>query len=307
MIIFRDFPSPVETDGITHVCIGFFDGLHRGHLEVIHTFGKNESLSGTCLMSFWPHPQAILYPQSAPRLLMGLEHKLDSLQQLGVAHTLIVPFDDAFASQSADEFLSSLGNSFPTLQRLSVGMNFRFGHRREGTPDVLREWCRKHSVRFRCPALVRYGDETISSSRIREAIKQGRLREAGEMLGHDYEIYGNVIEGDGRGRQLGFPTANLEVGQILLPPAGVYGGSLNIDGRDYACAVHIGPRPTVDSMSNVSQTHVEVHILDYDGDLYGQPLKVRPKMKLREMIKFDSLTELVAQIKLDVEQVRNLL
>lgn len=304
MIIFRDFPSTPQSEGIQHICIGFFDGLHRGHLRVIYAFGGVESLSRSCLVTFWPHPQSILLPDSAPRLLMSLEQKIDCLEDIGFSHTLIIPFDPGFAQKSADQFLSLLRAGFPDLQHLSVGMNFRFGRKREGTPDLLRSWCLEHGIQFCCPELVLHDGEPVSSSRIREAVRDGRLSEATKLLGHPHELFGKVIRGDGRGRLLGFPTANLHTDDILLPPDGVYAGTAILDDRSYACAINIGPRPTVDTTTTLQSSKIEVHLLDFDKNIYGRTLKIRPEVKLREQIKFDSTRKLSEQIRHDIESVR---
>jgi riboflavin kinase/FMN adenylyltransferase len=305
VIVFRDFPSPEEAKGITHLSLGFFDGLHRGHVQVIEAAAGASPVSSSCLMTFWPHPQSVLYPDASPRLLMGLEQKIEAVGQLGLSSMVIVPFDKKFSCQSAERFLTTLRERFPSLRHLSVGPNFRFGHQREGTPEVLQEWCNDGGINFHCPPLLTQDGHSISSSRIRSAITNGDLDHASSMLGYPYGIWGRVVRGDGRGRILGYPTVNLETEEVILPPDGVYSGMVTIQKITYTCAINIGARPTVDSVDGGKAARVEAHILDFDGDLYGHALTIQPRSKIREQIKFESKEALTRQIQQDVQLIRD--
>jgi riboflavin kinase/FMN adenylyltransferase len=275
-------------------------------VQVIKAFGEQWALDSSCLITFWPHPQSILFPDQSPKLLMSIDHKLHAFTQLDIAYTLIVPFDNHFSTWSAQQFLDSIETSFPNLERLSVGENFRFGNRREGTTDTLKYWCHQHGIDFRCPELVLHEDEPISSSRIRTAILAGDLEHASEMLGYPYELFGQVIQGDGRGRTLGIPTANLKLDSHILPPEGVYAGKTIIDHVPYRSAINIGSRPTIEEHGESPPSELETHVIDFDGDLYGQNLIVQPIKRLRSQTKFDTPEELKDQITHDIQQVRDL-
>jgi riboflavin kinase/FMN adenylyltransferase len=264
--------------------VGTFDGVHRGHLRVIDA-ARRAGLR-TTVLTFDPHPRAVL--GGRVELLATLERRLELLADAGVEDVLVLRFDEELASLSADAFadrmLRRIGAS-----TVAAGETFRFGHGREGDLDLLE----RLGFDVRRVPLV----EHVSSSRVRELVHAGETQRAANLLGRPPEVEGIVVRGDGRGHALGFPTANLDVPDgLLVPPDGVYAGRT----RDRRAAVSIGTNPHFDGV----ERRVEAHLLDFDGDLYGERLVVEVWSPLREQRRFDSLEALVAAIGDDVSRTR---
>jgi riboflavin kinase / FMN adenylyltransferase len=269
------------------VAVGTFDGVHRGHLRVIDA-ARRAGLR-TAVVTFDPHPRAVL--GGRVELLATLERRLELLADTGVEDVLVLPFDTGLASLSAEEFAEQMlrGSGAETI---TAGDTFRFGRGREGDLDLL---ARLGFDVCRVPLV-----ENVSSSRVRELLHAGELERAATLLGRPPELEGIVVRGDGRGRELGFPTANLDVPQgLLVPPDGVYAG-WTLDRR---AAVSIGTNPHFEGV----ERRVEAHLLDFDDDLYGRRLVVEIWNPIREQRRFDSLEELVAAIGDDVERAREAL
>jgi riboflavin kinase/FMN adenylyltransferase len=265
------------------VAIGTFDGVHRGHLRVIDAARK--AGLRTTVVTFDPHPRAVLGGQV--ELLATLERRLELLEDAGVDDVLVLRFDERLAALSGEEFagiLQGIG-----AETVAAGETFRFGRGREGDLALLE----RLGFDVRRVPLV----ENVSSSRIRQLVHAGETERAAKLLGRPPEVEGIVVRGDGRGRELGFPTANLNVPEgLLVPPDGVYAGWA----RERRAAVSIGTNPHFDGV----ERRVEAHLLDFDGDLYGRRLVVEVWLPLREQRRFDSLEELVAAIGDDVERTR---
>jgi riboflavin kinase / FMN adenylyltransferase len=266
------------------VAVGTFDGVHRGHLRVIDA-ARSAGLR-TTVVTFDPHPRAVLGGQV--ELLATLERRLELFEEAGVEDVLVLPFDEELAALSAEEFalqmLRGIGG-----ETIAAGETFRFGRGREGDLDLLASL----GLEVRRVPLV----GNVSSSRIRELLHAGETERAATLLGRPPEVEGIVVRGDGRGRELGFPTANLDVPEgLLVPPDGVYAGSA----LDRLAAVSIGTNPHFDGV----ERRVEAHLLDFDADLYGRRLVVEIWTPIREQRRFDSLEELVAAIGDDVERTR---
>jgi riboflavin kinase / FMN adenylyltransferase len=264
--------------------VGTFDGVHRGHVHVIEA--ARRSGFRTSVVTFDPHPRAVLGGEV--ELLATLERRLELLEAAGVEDVLVVRFDEQLAALPAEEFaertLRGIG-----AETVAAGETFRFGRGREGDLDLLE----RLGFDVRRVPLV----ENVSSSRIRELVHAGEPEVAATLLGRPPEVEGIVVRGDGRGRELGFPTANLDVPEgLLVPPDGVYAGSA----RERRAAVSIGTNPHFDGVGR----RVEAHLLDFDGDLYGERLVVETWSRLRGQHRFDSLEELVAAIGDDVERTR---
>jgi riboflavin kinase / FMN adenylyltransferase len=271
-------------DARRSVAVGTFDGVHRGHLRVIDAARRAGLRTG--VVTFDPHPRAVL--GRGVELLATLERRLELLAAAGVEDVLVLPFDERLAALPADEFaeqwLRGIGAEIVT-----AGETFRFGRGREGDLGLLEQL----GFEVRRVPLV----EQISSSRVRELVRAGEVGHAAILLGRPPEVEGIVVRGDGRGRELGFPTANLQVPEgLLVPPDGVYAGWT----RGRRAAVSIGTNPHFDGV----ERRVEAHLLDFDGDLYGERLLVQIWQPLREQRRFDTLHELVAAIAADVEQTR---
>ena len=266
------------------VAVGTFDGIHRGHLRVIDA-ARRGGLR-TTVVTFDPHPRAVL--GGPVELLTTLRRRLELLDQAGVEDVLVLPFDEELASLSAEDFAERMLRGIGA-EAIAAGDTFRFGRGREGDLDLLARL--GFDVR-RVPLA-----ENVSSSRVRELLHAGEAARAAELLGRPPEVEGIVVRGDGRGRELGFPTANLDVPEeLLVPPDGVYAGAVG----DHRAAVSIGTNPHFDGV----ERRVEAHVLDFDADLYGQRLVVEIWRLIRGQRRFDSLAELVAAIAEDVEQTR---
>lgn len=266
------------------VAIGTFDGVHRGHLRVIDA-ARRAGLR-TSVVTFDPHPRAVL--GGPVELLTTLERRLELLAAAGVDDVLILPFDEELAALSAEEFAEQMLRGIGA-ETVAAGETFRFGRGRKGDLDLLA----RLGLDVRRVSLL----ENVSSSRVRELLHAGDPEGAATLLGRPPEVEGIVVRGDARGRELGFPTANLDVPEdLLVPPDGVYAGS----SRDRRAAVSIGTNPHFDGV----ERRVEAHLLDFDGDLYGERLVVEIWSAIRGQRRFDSLEALVAAIGDDVERTR---
>jgi len=271
------------------VAVGEFDGVHLGHREVI-------ARSDTVL-TFEPHPLAVIKPSATPRLLTSLEQKTELVAGLGVRELVVIPFDDAFAVQSPAEFIDHVLVQGLGATHVSVGDNFRFGHGAAGDTALLTA---DRRFQTRVVTLVEVDGEIVSSSRIRKLVEGGDVERAARLLGSPFQLRGRVVRGDQRGRELGFPTANIVPDETLVCPGhGVY--AARVEGG--AAAVSVGVRPTFgDGMAVL----VEVYLLDRDVDLYGRQLQIDFAARLRGELRFDSAPELIEQMRDDVELTRKL-
>jgi riboflavin kinase / FMN adenylyltransferase len=271
------------------VAVGEFDGVHLGHREVI---GGSDTV-----LTFEPHPLRVIRPEAAPKLLTSLDAKAERIGALGVAELVVIPFDRGFAGQSPQEFIDHVLVERLQATRVSVGENFRFGHRASGDPEMLLA-----DQRFdtRVVALVEVDGEIVSSSHIRGLVLAGEVELAARFLGSSFQLRGEVVQGDRRGRELGFPTANIVPDEALVYPGhGVY-----VARADGACAaVSVGVRPTFGTGRAVL---VEAYLLDRDVDLYGQTLRIDFLRRLRGERRFDSVEALIEQMRLDVRRTREL-
>ncbi|HEY5693429.1 MAG TPA: riboflavin biosynthesis protein RibF [Gaiellaceae bacterium] len=266
------------------VAVGTFDGVHRGHLRVIDA-ARNGGFR-TSVVTFDPHPRAVL--GGGVELLATLERRLELLADAGVEDVLVLPFDQALAALTAEEFAERMLRGIGA-EIVAAGDTFHFGRGREGDLDLLE----RLGFDVRCVPLV----ENVSSSRVRELVHAGEIERAAALLGRPPEVEGVVVRGDARGKALGFPTANLDVPDgLLVPPDGVFAGWAH----DRRAAVSIGTNPHFDGV----ERRVEAHLLDFDGDLYGQRLVVEIWSPIREQRRFGSVEELAAAIGADVERTR---
>jgi riboflavin kinase/FMN adenylyltransferase len=272
------------------VAVGEFDGVHLGHRQVIQ--------GNDTVLTFEPHPLAVVRPEAAPRLLTTLEVKAELIAELGVQELVVIRFDDSFAHQTPAEFIDDVLMARLGATHVSVGENFRFGHRAAGDPAALMA---RQGFETRVVALVEVDGEVVSSSHIRALVQAGEVEAAARMLGGPFQLRGEVVRGDGRGRELGFPTANLVPDNSLVCPGhGVYVA------RAYGscAAVNVGVRPTFGTGRAVL---VEAYIVDHeDLALYGRVLRVDFLARLRGERRFDSVEALVEQMRRDVERTREL-
>jgi riboflavin kinase/FMN adenylyltransferase len=296
----------------TALALGTFDGLHAGHRRVIQeaiALGREVSVPPSALVptvvSFWPHPREVLYGETRLRLDLP-DEKLALLEPLGVEQLVLLPFTRDLASLTPDRFVEEVLARQLEARSVVVGENFRFGVQRSGDVGDLARLGRRHGIRVAVVPTLRDGAGRVSSSRVRQALAEGRILAAEELLGRPYRLAGQVVKGRGLARQLGWPTANLEVcDRKFLPMEGVYAAMVWIDGETgegpLAAVMNLGRQPTVDPEA---PSLPEVHLLDREGDLLGRRLLVQPLRWLRGQHRFGSLEELSAQIRRDVEASR---
>ncbi len=318
--------SPERSDGLviplhtpgqamrpTAIALGSFDGLHQGHRRVIAAITERDGPRAGDLdpvptvVSFWPHPREVLYGEVRLRLDLPVE-KLALLEPMGIRQLVLVPFDRALAALSPEDFVEQVLVRQLGVQRIAVGDNFRFGADRRGDAHDLVRIAAGHGIEVAVLPMLWDGTERVSSSRIRRALAAGRIGEADRLLERPYRFTGRVVRGRGMGRELGWPTANLEVeGRKFLPKEGVYAARAwagGTDGEPLAAVMNLGPQPT---MGPISTSAVEVHLLDRQINLYGSELTIEPVVFLRGQRKFDGLEALSAQIGQDADQARDLL
>jgi riboflavin kinase / FMN adenylyltransferase len=314
--ILRDPVACPAPDTGTVVTIGAYDGVHRGHATVIARVRRlaEERGMATAVVTFDRHPASVVRPESAPLLLTDLDQKLELLAATGVDYTRVIHFDEVRSKEPAEEFVRDDLVGCLNARVVVVGADFHFGHRRAGNVELLRRLGTQLGFEVAPVELVGPDGQPsidaatrVSSTRIRTLLKAGELAVANGLLGRQHEVRGVVGEGDKRGRELGFPTANVEVPEeICLPRDGIYAGwYLRPDGRRHPCAINLGRRPTF--YDDQPYSLLEAHLLDFDDDLYGEPAKVRFAARLRDEIRYDSVSELVGQISLDCEQARQVL
>ncbi len=286
------------------LAIGVFDGVHLGHQQIIRqTITDARQHDGLALVvTFDRHPSAIVAPERQPSLIYSLPQKLRALAALGADAVLVFPFDAEFSRQTGEEFIHLLARDLGKIHSICVGANFVFGHQRSGNVDLLKKLGASLNFNVHGLAAVALDGLIISSTRIREAIRQGDLDHASQMLGRPYALCGQIVTGDRLGRQLGFPTANLDATALSLPPNGVYAALTQVNEQRYRVALNIGRRPTLNSPAPALR--VEAHLLDFAGDLYGRELEVEVGDRLREEKKFTSPEQLKEQIARDVQSIR---
>jgi riboflavin kinase / FMN adenylyltransferase len=289
------------------LALGNFDGMHRGHLKIIERVrrGAAERGSTAVAMTFNPHPSTIVRPDKAPSLLMTNEQKLGALDRAGMHGVAIVRFTPELAHWDPETFVRTVLVEWLHVAEVWVGANFLFGHDRAGNFSVLRSLGARYGFRAEKIDPVRYKDFVVSSTRIRRLITEGRVDEAGALLGHHYEIEGTVVQGQQRGRELGFPTANINTENGLVPPRGVYATAVVLDGLAYQSITNIGTRPTFEGDTEGALV-IETHVLNFDRDLYGSRLRLAFVQRLRDERKFDNIDGLKAQIQADRGQAQAL-
>jgi riboflavin kinase/FMN adenylyltransferase len=278
---------PDATPRPRHVAIGTFDGVHRGHQAVIE--------GADTVLTFDPHPLEVIHPPALPKLIMPFGVKRDVIEGLGVRELVVIPFDAEFAKRSAEDFIEHVLIEKLRAEKVSVGENFRFGAKAKGDPAML---ATRTEFEARVVPLVEVDGETVSSTRIRALVAAGDMEGARHCLGAPFMVEGTVVEGDQRGRELGFPTANIVPDdRLLIPGQGVIAAFA--DG--VPAAVHGGERPTFESGRGVL---IETYLIDRNEDLYGRTLRVAFVERLRGEKRFPSVEELIAQMRIDVEDAR---
>ena len=300
MQLLRTLDALATLERPVQVALGVFDGVHLGHQHVI-----GEAIAGggaSVVLTFEPHPIRVLAPDKAPPLLTSTPHKLALIERLGVTATLLLPFDKALAETPAEQFLEQLAAPAHRVRQICVGARFHFGHKHTGNVRLMEKLAPRLGYTVtEIPSVHTPDGEMISSSAVRAHVQHGRLDRATAMLGRPFSLLGTVVTGDQRGRELGFPTANLNLHNEVLPPDGVYAARV----QHRAAVVNVGLRPTFAHAT--PQRLIEVHILDFTGDLYGQDVEVALIQKLRGELRFADVAGLRRQIADDILLARQIL
>jgi riboflavin kinase/FMN adenylyltransferase len=286
------------------ITIGNFDGVHRGHAALLSEVrALADELGGPAVAVVMdPHPATILRPEQAPARLTWIQRRAELMDRLGIDALLVCETTPEFLKLTAAEFFQSLVIGHLDARAMIEGPNFFFGRDRGGDIARLTELCSAENVDLRVAQPTTIDGQMISSTRIRGLLEQGKVEEAGDLLGTPHRVRGRVGLGAKRGRQIGFPTANLTDIDVVVPELGVYGGFATVASREYEAAIHIGPNPTFELDG---ATKVEVHLLDFDADLYEQVLLVDFIARVRDIARFDSADRLVEQLDQDVETIRS--
>jgi riboflavin kinase/FMN adenylyltransferase len=290
--------------GPIFLAIGVFDGVHLGHRAVIErTLKDAQNVNGTAVVvTFDPHPLRILRPGNAPRLLTSTPHKIRLLKELGISHTLVLKFDEAFAATDPEYFILTLHHESQTLREICVGHEWSFGHNRAGNLQLLARMGDRLGFDEVGVHAVKIDDQIVSSTAIRCAVESGDLNTAARFLGREYTVLGTVVEGAHLGTQLGFPTANLRAHNEQFPPNGVYAVTARFGENTHKGVANIGVRPTLENQTG--ERLLEVHLFDFNANIYGEEVEVSFGRFIRSEEKFASLDELKAQIAKDAAIAR---
>ncbi|MEQ1870279.1 MAG: bifunctional riboflavin kinase/FAD synthetase [Vicinamibacterales bacterium] len=302
VIHFPDDPRPARW---VHpvLALGNFDGVHRGHQKILERLRRTATERGatSVVMTFDPHPPRVVRPDKAPPLLMTTAQKLEAIAAAGVQGAAIVRFTHELSRWEPEQFVQAVLVDWLRVSEVWVGANFLFGRERAGNFTMLRALGAQYGFKAEKIDPVRYKDFVVSSTRIRRLVSEGRVDEAGALLGHQYAIDGVVVHGAQRGRSIGFPTANLHTENELLPPNGVYTTTLAIDGVIHPSITNVGVRPTVESSGRVT---VETHVFGLAQDLYDKVVRLGFVQRLRDERAFESVDALKAQIASDCDKAR---
>ncbi|MEO8678980.1 MAG: bifunctional riboflavin kinase/FAD synthetase [Vicinamibacterales bacterium] len=304
VIHFPEDPRPVQWRHPV-LALGNFDGLHRGHLKIIERIQRGASERGgtSVVLTFDPHPPRILRPDKAPPLLMTKVQKLEALGRAGVQGVAVVRFTREMSQWEPDTFVRTVLVEWLHVAEVWVGADFLFGRDRSGNFTLLKSLGAQYGFRAEKIDPVRYKDFVVSSTRIRRLVSEGRVDEAGALLGHHYVIDGVIVEGAKRGREIGFPTANLSTDNDLIPPHGVYATTIRIGDAVYPSVTNIGTRPT---FGDDTATVVETHVINQAMDLYRRQVRLAFVQRLRDERKFPDLEALQDQIAADVRRAGRL-
>ncbi len=304
MRLFRNLENLPNSFRGGAVAVGNFDGVHLGHVRIVQKLvARAQQLRGAAVvLTFDPHPAVLLRPDKVPPPLTSTARKAELLGQLGTDAVVAYPTDAALLRLAPEEFFASILLQQLGARGLVEGYNFSFGRNRGGDVHSLAALCRDAGISLDVVEPVLIDGQTVSSSRIRRLLSDGQVARARGMLTQPYRIRGLVVHGAGRGRQLGYPTANLHEVNTLLPSGGIYAGCVQADGRLWPAAISVGPNPTFDE----GALKIEVHLVDYHGSLYDRHLEVDFLERLRDIQRFGSVDELVRQMDRDIETTREI-
>ncbi|QDH17974.1 bifunctional riboflavin kinase/FAD synthetase [Swingsia samuiensis] len=305
MELHTDWKNIPETARGTVAALGNFDGVHQGHVHLLRALAAARPDRPLSVVTFNPHPRQLFRPQDPNFRLMLPSVRTKILAENGVKHVFQIPFDEQFSHLSAEEFVEDILLRRLGIVHIACGADFAFGHRRVGNTDYLEKLLTRHEVGMTCVSPLMDEGGPISSSRIRRWLQEGYPEKAMQELGRPWSIVGPVVKGDQRGRLLGFPTANIPLGEQLEPARGAYAVRITLpDGRILPGVANVGRRPTI---NDGKESRLEVHLFDFDEDLYGQTLSVALIALLREEKRFSGLDELKEQIAVDAQQARQIL
>jgi len=306
MQILHSIAELASLPGPVFLAIGVFDGVHLGHKAVIQRAASDaRSTNGTAVVvTFNPHPMRHLHPGKAPRLITSTQHKTKLIKSLGVSHLLVIQFDAAFAETTPEQFIQALAEACKPLREICVGHQWSFGKERRGNLEMLKHWGKKLGFEEVGIPAVKMNDQVVSSTLIRSAVETGDFKTASALLGREFSVLGTVVEGEQLGRKLGFPTANLRAHNEQFPPDGVYAVEALHHEKKYRGVVNIGIRPTL--AEREGQRLLEIHLFDFQKNIYGEDIEVFFRQYLRNEQKFSSLDELKAQIAKDCEAASNI-
>jgi len=287
------------------VTLGMFDGMHLGHQRIINeTVTWARSRSGEAIvLTFSSHPRSVTGGRP-PGFITSLQHRLKLMERMGVGIAVVFDFDRKFAETTAAEFVDKFFCDMIEARGIVIGFNNRFGKNREGGVEMLRQLSPQKGFEVREVSPVRVDGDIVSSTAVRAAIREGNLDRAAAMLGRPVSLMGSVVSGEGRGRTLGFPTANLDLHHESCPPAGVYASSVAVESRQYKALTSIGSQPTFHAPG--SPVVIEVYLLDFCGSLYGMYLEVLLVKKIRDQMQFKSAHELIARMQQDVAELERI-
>lgn len=305
MKIVRHLSRLTPPSGGTVVTIGNFDGVHLGHREIFRrVVGTARTLRAVAtVITFEPHPLRLLAPDKAPPRINTPAEKIRLLRASCLELLVVLPFTHKLAALSATEFVEKILVAKLAVRHLVIGYDYAFGRNRQGDATFLAEAARRHGFTLEVLEPLRAGAEVFSSTRIRQTLQKGDVNGVVDVLGRHFTLDGTVVSGDGRGRQLGFPTANLLIDKELLPAPGVYAARVSYGRRRYDAVVNLGQRPTFAQ----AEPTLEIHLLDFTGDLYGQRLRLYFIERLRDEQRFPSIAELQTAIRTDIDRARAIL
>lgn len=286
------------------VSLGTFDGVHLGHKAILERLKNKarEKQTQSLVVTYEPHPQSIVSPKDAPLVLTNLEEKLDLLEELDIKETVIIDFNKQFAEYSPEKFIQEMLIDKLDPQGVVIGYNHSFGKNRKGNTDLLKEESEKRGFEIEIVKPVNYKDSPISSTRIRHSLKLNDFEEALNMLGHNYPLYGKVVQGEKKGREIGYPTVNLQVdSRKLLPPDGVYAAESSVNNKKMYGMFYVGTNPTLNKGRSL-----EIHFFDFEDNIHtGDKLKLYLKKRFRGEEKFGNMQDLKKQLQKDEFEIRN--
>ena len=304
MKIIQGFSHPEKLEN-AYLTIGVYDGVHRGHKHVLSTLVDDAAKrnGNSVVITFHPHPLRVLMPEYAPPNITSTGHKMRLLEEIGIDYCFVLHFDSDFAKVPPESFFNDYLMKYFDIKEICVGYDSAFGHKKQGNLDLLMDLGEKNNFMVKHIAPLKIDDVIVSSTHIRKLVVAGEFELVEYMLGRPYSLFGTVVKGDTVGRSIGYPTANIDPHHEAIPPSGVYAVKVFLDKKQYSGILNIGYKPTFKEKNNLVET-IEVHILDFEGDIYDKDLEIIFLKKLRDERRFPSTKELIEQINKDEKDAR---